>query len=240
MSWLRKALVSMDNPKPLGEGIVTPRTVAPTVPAFEDTSYKPIDMMTSPLQLQLWLSEFRKAQQEAKVAEELVLEERSKPFVPAGSPRALQEAIPQTRACSSKTIGPAPINYTPRSLRSARTRSSRTPESRRKLSPSKRVAALEEELASPRTAPLVDGESNLQLTRYYFEQGEAAIVMDYSSFEDDAESVSSVDILFGWLTCREPDRNMRIDHRGKLVLGSDSVLSDNLTWHEPKSSRRKR
>ena len=245
MSWLRKALVSMDHPKQFGEGLVTPRTVAPAVPAFEDISYKPIDTVTSPLQLQLWLSEFRKAQQEAHVAEELFLAESATPSVPssplatATSPRALQDAIPQARACSSKTLGPAPLNYTPKSLRSARVRSPRTPESRRKLSPSKRVAALEEELASPRS-PLVDDESPLQLTKYYFDQGEAAILMDYSTFEDDAESVSSIDVLFNWLTCREPDRNMRIDHRGKLVMASDSVISDSMTWHEPKTTRRKR
>ena len=248
MSWLRKALTPMDNPKQMAEGLVSPKTVAPTVPPFEDTSYKPTDMMTSPLQQQLWLSAFRQAQQEAHVFEELLLAEKAMSDVAqssselasppvASSPVALQEALSQSRVSSSKSAGLSPLNYTPRSHRSSQERSS---VSRRKLSPSKRVAALEDELASPRVASPADSEPSLQLTKYYYEQGDAALVMDYSTFEDDAESVSSMDMLFNWLTCKEPDRNMRIDHRGKLVMDNDSILSDNLTWHEESHAKNKR
>lgn len=77
----------------------------------------------------------------------------------------------------------------------------------------------------------------LQLTKYYHEQREAGIVMDYSTFDEDAESVSSIELLFNWMSCREIGKDqMRIDHRGKLVIATDSELSDALSWHEGQKS----
>jgi len=261
MSWLRKALSSMDTPRHgILEDIMTPRSVAPTVPTFEDTTYKPTETVTSPLQQQLWLSEFRKAQNEAKVAEELISAERGEPPLPTTPkvPEAYPALTPLARPAAQApphvdtSFGSSSFAYTPRSQQRSPspTRSSRSPRHqnnrrspspRRKLSPSRRVAALEEELASPRFADTeeLEQEQSLQLTKYYYEQREAAIVMDYSTFEDDAESVSSIEMLFNWFACKDPAANMRIDHRGKLVVATDSILSDNLTWEEEQKAKKR-
>jgi len=86
-----------------------------------------------------------------------------------------------------------------------------------------------ENTASPRGATLDDN------AKYnYNDQREAGIVMDYSTFDDDAESVSSIGLLINWLSCKEmPGKDqMRIDHRGKLVLATESFDNDTLSWHE--------
>ena len=68
-------------------------------------------------------------------------------------------------------------------------------------------------------------------SKYYNDQREAGIVMDYSTFDDDAESVSSIGLLINWLSCKEMpgEDQMRIDHRGKLVLATESFDND---WYE--------
>ena len=85
-------------------------------------------------------------------------------------------------------------------------------------------------------------EPETQNLKYYDEQQEVGLVMDYSSFDDDAESVSSIDLLFNWLSCREmPNEKLRIDHRGKLVVATESLVSEDLPWHheDPKFRQRR-
>jgi len=57
-------------------------------------------------------------------------------------------------------------------------------------------------------------------------------IIDRSHSAEDDESVSSMVLLFNWLSCNPvPDQNMQINHRGKLVLvesfdSSNSILSE--------------
>lgn len=210
MSWLRKALTSMDNPKQMVEHMIPHRGPTPrNVPHAENVSaavpVTPTVKSTSPLQQQLWLAEFRKAQAEAQVA------------------TAKTSASPRGLAVSPRATPRTPLR--PGSISPGR----------QHLSPSRRVAALFEEVNSPTAAP--EPEPSKELTKFYYEQREAGIVMDYSTFDDDAESVSSVQLLFNWLTCKDASDKMRIDHRGKLVVATDSLLSDNLSWPDDEKKR---
>jgi len=230
MSWLRKALTSTDNPKQMVEKIMPLRAPTPTPKnniTVENTDAVPevsTEYITTPLQQQLWLSEIRKSLVEAQVAEELFADIFARPISTESD-----RAFPQTM--SSPRKGDASPSATSRSPMRPRSASPR----RRNWSPSRRVAAIVDEVSSPRAEP--EPEPSMQLTKYYYEQRDAGIVMDYSTFDDDAESVGSVELLFNWLTCKDTTDKMRIDHRGKLVVATDSLLSDNLSWHEDQKSR---
>lgn len=63
------------------------------------------------------------------------------------------------------------------------------------------------------------------------------MLRNYSTFDDDTESVSSLFFLFNFLSCTEtPTDQLRIDHRGKLVIATDSDCDDE-SWHENVQSR---
>jgi hypothetical protein len=81
-------------------------------------------------------------------------------------------------------------------------------------------------------------------TDHYFRKSHnTGVYVDYSTF-DDGESVSSIDLLFKWLTCRElgtEDKKKRtvVDAQG-MVVAADSMTSETVSSLEEDARPRRR
>jgi hypothetical protein len=77
-------------------------------------------------------------------------------------------------------------------------------------------------------------EGNEQHPNYYHHTQDVGVYVDYSTF-DDGESVSSIELLFQWLTCRElSDAKKRqpssaASMMNRTVVATDSAFSDDLS-----------
>lgn len=60
-------------------------------------------------------------------------------------------------------------------------------------------------------------EAAVAASGYYMQTQNQGVYVDYSTF-DDGDSISSLDLLFKWLTCRDLTKDDRkVDHSGKVI-----------------------
>jgi hypothetical protein len=141
--------------------------------------------------------------------------------------KAIEEARPKPSAAEAAAPQPVPpANGEPAGKAPPRSHSHDSKEANQKSEAQKATTKV------PDSGVPVEGTE--QHPNYYHHTQDVGVYVDYSTF-DDGESVSSIELLFQWLTCRElSDAKKRqpssaASMMNRTVVATDSAFSDDLS-----------
>jgi hypothetical protein len=97
----------------------------------------------------------------------------------------------------------------------------------------------QQRLLGPSVAAAVDASVPHQSSSFYRHTRDTGVYVDYSTF-DDGESISSIDLLFKWLTCRDLTAPDKPNRNGSTITTDDNVQVESDVSFDPEAQPRRR